>query len=123
MDDAQDNRKVGTVLARIGGALWVVFAVIFASSDEGGGANIGAGFIALLALVTSLVAACLLFSAARSAGVRVAAAVAVAAEVAYLALAVDDSGTRGLVVAVIAVIVLALASAALLTARATRPTR
>ena len=99
----------------------MVFAVILASSDEGGGADIGAGFIALLALVTSLVAACLLFSATRSTGVRVAAAVVVAAEVGYLALAVGDSGTQGLVVSVIAVIVLALAAAALLAMRTSRP--
>jgi hypothetical protein len=123
MDDTQDSQQAGSWLARIGGGLWVVFAVIVASSEEHGGANIGAGFIALLALVTSLVAACLLFSMARSAGVRVAAAVVVAAEVGYLALAVGDSGSRGLVLLVIAVIVVALASAALLAARTGRTTR
>jgi hypothetical protein len=119
MDDTQ---KAGLWLAGTGGALWAVDAVIVASSPEDGGGNIGAGFLALLALLTSLVAAGLLFSADRSAGVRIAAAVAVVAEVGYLALAVDDSGTRGLVVAVIAVVVLALASAALLTVRTSRPT-
>ena len=122
MDDTQDTRKAGIWLAGTGVVLWAVSAVIVGSSPEDGGANIGGGLLALLALVTSLVAAGLLFAGTRSARTRAAAAVSVAAELGYLALAVDDSGSRGLVVAVIALIVVALASAALLSARAGRPT-
>ena len=116
-----DTQRAGTRVAWTGAALWAVFGVV-AATDDGGGANIGAGFLGLLALVLGLVAAGLLSSSARSAGVRAAVAVVVAAEVVYLALTVGDRGSRDLVFAVIALIVVALACAALLTSRAGRTT-
>ena len=118
MDDTQ---RAGTRVAWTSAVLWAVFG-LWAATDDGGGANIGAGFLGLLALVLGLVAAGLLSSSPRSAGVRAAVALVVAAEVVYLALAVGDHGSRDLVVAVIALIVVALAAAALLTSRSGRTT-
>ena len=101
--------------------LALVAVVMIVTTPDDAGANIGAGMVLLLVLVTSFVTAVLLVNT-RQRGPVVAAAVTTVAWVAYFSLAVDDTGPRWLALSLIAVAVLAPAVwSGLVLARRRRP--
>lgn len=103
------TQRTVTTWAGITLLLALVAAVMIATTPDDAGANIGAGMVLLVVLVTSFVTAVLLVNT-RERGARLAAAVATLAWVAYFSLAVDDTGPRWLALSLIAVAVLAPAA-------------
>ena len=114
------TQKTGTWLAGAAITLWLVFTAMIVTTPDDADANIGAGLVGLLAIVVSVGGAVVLIVSTRTTAARGAAALSIAAWVAYLALAWDDAGPRALALTVLAVGVLSLAAAAVLTARSGR---
>ena len=111
------TRKTGVWLAGAAAVLWVGFAALMAATPEDGGANIGGGLLGLFAMAVSVAAAVTLIVAVRTVAVRTLAALSFVAWVAYLALAVDDTGPRALAFGILAAGVVLLAAAAVLAVR------
>ena len=100
------THRTAAIWAGITVLLALVAMVMIVTTPDDAGANIGAGLVLLLVLVTSFVTAVLLVNT-RQRGSVLAAAVTTVAWVAYFSLAVDDTGPRWLALSLIAVAVLA----------------
>ncbi|RBY82630.1 hypothetical protein [Blastococcus sp. TF02A-26] len=102
--------------------LAAIAVVMVVSTPEDAGANIGAGLVLLLVMVGSFATAVLLVRTGRLDAVLTA-VVSASAWVAYVALAVDDTGPRWPALALIAVAVLAPAAWSLLVPAGSRRPR
>ncbi len=65
------SRRGGLICAGVAGTLWVTVVILIATTLRGGGANIGAGLLGLLAIALSVLAAVLLARAADNKAIRV----------------------------------------------------
>ena len=114
------TQKTGTWLAGVAIALWLLVAVLLVTTPDDAGANIGAGLAGLLAIALSVGAAVVLIVSTRTPATRGTAALSIAAWVVYLALAWNDTGSRATALTVLAIGVLSLAAAVVLTVRSGR---
>ena len=86
------------VHAGLGLVLWGVVAIAVVSDDPGGGADIGAGLLALLALALSILAAGSLVTSARTVIAKVVGCACIVGWVVWLAVSVTGVGDRRMLV-------------------------
>lgn len=105
--------RVGARGATIAALMWALFAVMVVITPDGTGANIGAGFVGLLAWGISLVSSARLALSAGSPTLRIAAGASLALWVAAFGLTSKADAATGLVLAVglAAVVLLTVAGA------------
>jgi hypothetical protein len=107
------GQRFAVAVAGVATVLWVGFAAAVLVTPSEAGANIGAGLIALLAIVVSISAAILLFTTTDSTPVRMASVASIGVWALFLVLAPTDA-----VPPVVLICLLAAGSAALVTSAA-----
>ena len=110
------GQRWGVATAGTAFVAWAAVGIMIVTSGSEGGANIGAGMVALLAIAVSFAAAGVLFAAARSTTARVAAVTCAAFLSVFLLAAPTEGLTDALLFGLLVASLIALAVAAVATA-------